>query len=148
MKTQKIVIPASTRPWEPEQGWKEELCPRPASQPLCWTPSEAWPAEVKRIRTHYHSLPGQFRPQAGDSWQSAQGTGKDMPPRGRNPGGWKRTRSPGVTKELKLRLLSNGDTATASKTGSGTSEPKDKRPAFTVWEMPIPCWIIFWIHGV
>lgn len=75
------------RPWELEQGWKGGLSPRPASQLLCWTPSEAWPAEVKCIRAHYRSLPGQFRPQAGDSWQPAQGTGKDMPLRGRSPGG-------------------------------------------------------------
>lgn len=76
----------------------------PAAQLLCWAPLEAWPAEVRCIRTHYRSLPGQLRPQAGDSWQSGQGTEKDMPQRGRSPGGRRRIRSPGVTKELRLRL--------------------------------------------
>lgn len=33
----------------------------------------------------------------------------------KKPGGWKRIRSPGVTKELKLRLR-NADAATANKT--------------------------------
>lgn len=58
----------------------------PTVQLLSRVPLEAWPVEVKCIRTHYRSLPGQLRPQAGDSWQSVQGTGKDMPQRGRSPG--------------------------------------------------------------
>lgn len=47
-----------------------------------------------------------------------------MPQRDRSPGAWKRIRSPGVTKELKLRLR-NADAATANKTGTGASVPKD-----------------------
>lgn len=89
MKTQKIVILAATS----GRGNTKQRCKEgpsfargPAVQLQCWVPLEAWPVEVKCIRIHYSSLPGQPRPQAGDSWQSMQGTGKDEEAQGDGEG--------------------------------------------------------------